>query len=200
MTTVGSRSDGLADRAATCFRDYRDGDDLAMSRLVDAVTPVMWRTARGAGLDNGNAEDVVQEVWLALYRQADRIADCQAVLQWLLVSTRRRAWAEARRSAKVQPDDQPADDGPSRVAPPDNEPEATVLRSDSERTLWRHFGLLSARCQMLLKVIATGDHPDYAGLAAAMGVSVGSIGPTRGRCLAKLRASLEADRTWEGVR
>lgn len=196
MTAVGSRRDGLADRAAGCFRDYRAGDDLAMSRLVDAVTPVMWRAARGAGLDSGTAEDVVQEVWLTLYRQADRITDAQAVLQWLLVSTRRRAWAEARRAGRVQTEDEPVD----RVAPVADGPEATMLRIDAERTLWKHFRQLPPRCRALLSVVATGDRPDYAGLAAAMGVSVGSIGPTRGRCLAKLRASLEADREWEDAR
>lgn len=197
MTAVGSRRDGLADRAASCFRDYRAGDDLAMSRLVDAVTPVLWHAARAAGLDTGAAEEVVQEVWLTLYRQADRIADAQAVLQWLLVSTRRRAWAEARRSGRVQVEDERHTE---RVAPAEDGPEATVLRSDSERTLWRHFQQLTPRCQELLRIVATGDRPDYAGLAAVMGVSVGSIGPTRGRCLAKLRAALEGDRDWEGTR
>jgi RNA polymerase sigma factor (sigma-70 family) len=167
-----------------------------MSRLVDADTPVMWRAARGAGLDTGTAEDVVQEVWLTLYRQADRITDAQAVLQWLLVSTRRRAWAEARRAGRVQAEG----DTTERMAPADDEPEATVLRTASEQTLWRHFRQLPPRCRALLSVVATGDRPDYAGLAAAMGVSVGSIGPTRGRCLAKLRASLETDREWEDAR
>lgn len=200
MTTVGSRKDGLADRAACCFRDYRAGDDLAMARLVDSVTPVMWHTARAAGLDKCAAEDVVQEVWLTLYRQAERIADCQAVLQWLLVSTRRRAWAEARRSGRVRAEEPQPETQHDRSAAVDDGPEATVLRSDSDTMLWRHFRLLSPRCQALLRIVATGDRPDYAGLAAALGVSVGSIGPTRGRCLAKLRASLETDRSWEGVR
>lgn len=197
MTAVGSRRDGLADRAANCFRDYRDGDDVAMSRLVDAVSPVMWHAARAAGLDTGTAEDVVQDVWLTLYRQADRISDAQAVLQWLLVSTRRRAWAEASRRGRVRSGREPDRTAP---APVDEGPEATVLRTDAGRTLWRHFRALPPRCQALLRVVATGDRPDYAGLAAAMGVSVGSIGPTRGRCLAKLRAALEADPAWEGGR
>lgn len=198
MTTVGSRRDGLADRAASCFRDYRAGDDLAMARLVDAVTPVMWHTARAAGLDDYAAEDVVQEIWLTLYRQAERITDCQAVLQWLLVSTRRRAWAEARRSGR--PQELHSDLEQDKVAAADGGPEAMVLRSDADNTLWRHFRSLSPRCQALLRVVATGDRPDYAGLAAALGMSVGSIGPTRGRCLAKLRASLETDNSWEGTR
>ena len=47
-----------------------------------------------------------------------------------------------------------------------------------------------------LAVIAFADRPDYAAIAEALGMPVGSIGPTRGRCLAKLRAALEADPTW----
>lgn len=196
MTTVGSRRDGLADKAAGCFQDYRAGDDLAMARLVDAVTPVMWHTARGAGLDAGTAEDVVQEVWLTFYRQADRIADPQAVLQWLLVTTRRRAWVEARRSGRIRATD--VDTGGAASATSD--PEVMVLRNDAERTLWRHFLSLSPRCQALLRVVAMGDRPDYAHLAETMGVPIGSVGPTRGRCLAKLRVLLEADRDWEAAR
>jgi hypothetical protein len=49
-----------------------------------------------------------------------------------------------------------------------------------------------------MRVIAFADRPDYASVAVAMGMPIGSIGPTRGRCLAKLRAQLLADPQWEG--
>ena len=62
--------------------------------------------------------------------------------------------------------------------------------------LWTHVQDLSERCRRLLAVIAFADRPDYAAIAEALGMPVGSIGPTRGRCLAKLRAALEADPTW----
>ena len=57
---------------------------------------------------------------------------------------------------------------------------------------------LPERCRRLLRVIAFADRPDYAAVAEALGMPVGSIGPTRGRCLAKLRAQLAADPAWEG--
>jgi len=49
-----------------------------------------------------------------------------------------------------------------------------------------------------IRVIAFADKPDYAHLAESLGMPVGSIGPTRGRCLAKLRDLLAGDPHWEG--
>ena len=72
-----------------------------------------------------------------------------------------------------------------------------MLRSDSETRLWQHIAQLPERCQALLRVIAFSDRPDYAAVAKALGMPVGSIGPTRGRCLAKLRHLLANDTSWE---
>ena len=63
----------------------------------------------------------------------------------------------------------------------------------SGAALWAAIGQLSRRCQELLRIIAFVPRPDYAAVAAALGMPVGSIGPTRGRCLAKLRALLAGD-------
>ncbi len=63
----------------------------------------------------------------------------------------------------------------------------------SGAALWPAIGQLSARCQELLRIVAFAPRPDYAAVAAALGMPVGSIGPTRGRCLAKLRALLASD-------
>ena len=67
----------------------------------------------------------------------------------------------------------------------------------TQRQLWRHVEKLPDRCRTLLRVIAFADRPDYPELARSLGMPIGSIGPTRGRCLAKLRASLSADARWE---
>ena len=61
----------------------------------------------------------------------------------------------------------------------------------------RHIAALPERCRALLRVIAFADRPDYAELSKALGMPQGSIGPTRGRCLAKLRLALAADPAWE---
>jgi len=71
--------------------------------------------------------------------------------------------------------------------------------SEQNGALWDHFRQLTPRCQALLRVIAFSDKPDYAAISEALGMPLGSIGPTRGRCLAKLRESLTADPTWEGA-
>jgi DNA-directed RNA polymerase specialized sigma24 family protein len=83
------------------------------------------------------------------------------------------------------------------VAGPQEMPEERVLRDDGDGRLWQHIAQLSERCQALLRVIAFADRPDYASVARALGMPIGSIGPTRGRCLAKLRQQLAADAAWE---
>ena len=75
--------------------------------------------------------------------------------------------------------------------------EDAVIRSDTDHRLWQHIEALPERCRTLLRVIAFADRPDYAELAKALGMPQGSIGPTRGRCLAKLRVALANDPTWE---
>jgi len=67
---------------------------------------------------------------------------------------------------------------------------------DEAMRLWRHFVTLSPKCQQILRVVCMGGAPDYAGLAEAMGVPIGSIGPTRGRCLTALRRALLDDPNW----
>jgi RNA polymerase sigma factor (sigma-70 family) len=184
----------LASRAAALFRAFRAGDEAGMRELVELVTPILWHTARAQRLDGVTAEDVVQNTWLALVRGADSITDPQAVLQWLIVSTRREAWRVVKRSDRVEPREFEPDDVVTGVH---EQPEDQVLRDDSDSRLWQHIAQLPERCRALLRVIAFADRPDYAAVADALGMPVGSIGPTRGRCLAKLRQSLSADPAWE---
>lgn len=194
---AGSARCGLADRAAEDFRNYRGGDEIALGRLVSSVTPLLWHTARGLGLDAASAEDVVQETWVALYRSAHSIDSPQAVLQWLLTTTRRGAISAARKADKVPVTD-PADPDRPRQDPVSEEPgpEAIIIERERESAIWRAVQQLSKRCQFLLRVVAMGERPDYAAIANALGMRVGSIGPTRGRCLARLRTRLEADAQW----
>jgi RNA polymerase sigma factor (sigma-70 family) len=185
----------LANRAATLFREYRAGDEARMGELVGLLTPILWHTSRAQRLDSQTAEDVVQSVWLAFVRSVDSITDPQAVLQWLIVSTRREAWRVLKRNDRVRPTEFEADDV---VTPTRDLPEERVLRDDGDSRLWQHIAHLPERCRALLRVIAFTDRPDYAAVATALGMPVGSIGPTRGRCLAKLRSQLANDPAWEG--
>jgi RNA polymerase sigma factor (sigma-70 family) len=194
MIDADARSGTLATRAAALFRAFRSGDEASMGDLVAMVTPILLHTARAQRLDAQTAEDVVQTTWLALVRSAESIADPQAVLQWLIVSTRREAWRVVRRADRTEPREFEPDDV---VTAPDDAPEAVAVRAEGAGRLWQHITELSDKCQALLRVIAFADRPDYATVAEALGMPVGSIGPTRGRCLAKLRQLLIADPAWE---
>jgi RNA polymerase sigma factor (sigma-70 family) len=187
-------SETLATRAAELFRAFRAGDEAKMGDLVALLTPILWHTVRGQRLDRESAEDVLQTSWLALVRNADTIADPQAVLQWLIVSARREAWRVVKRADRAEPREfEPGD----IVSPAEDLPEETALRNDGDARLWLHLAQLPERCRALLRVIAFADRPDYAAVAKSLGMPVGSIGPTRGRCLAKLRLQLTDDPEWE---
>ena len=196
--TTGTRpADGggtpLWDAAARNFAAWRAGDPAALEGLVRALTPVLWHLARSYGLDRETAEDVVQTTWLALVRRADTLRDPQAVWRWATVTTRREAWRMSRagqRESVAEPETLDA------AAPAVPGPEGVVLSGAIARALWRQVARLTERCRRLLRVIAFDERPDYAALSAELGMPVGSIGPTRGRCLEKLRGLLAEDAEW----
>ncbi|MGJ6980252.1 RNA polymerase sigma factor [Aestuariimicrobium soli] len=187
MTSTLPRT-SLADAAAEAFRDHLAGRPERMRDLVDLVTPVLWSVARSAGLTPEEAEDTVQTAWLTLVRSQASIRDPQTVLAWLLTTVRRDAWRVKRRTRTTAPE-------PEVVVATDD-PAAEAIAHDTNRTLWDHVARLNPRCQALLRVVAHAQTADYAGISAALGMPVGSIGPTRGRCLAALRTSLSADPRW----
>ena len=189
----GTTEESLAVRAGRLFAEFRTGDERRMAELVALLTPILWHTARATRLDSSTAEDVLQTVWLTLVRKAETIEEPLAVLQWLVVTTKREAWRVVRKTDRVEPRDFEADD---LVSSPAELPEEVVLTSDEDGRLWQHVATLSERCRALLRVVAFADRPDYAAVAEALGMPVGSIGPTRGRCLAKLRQLLTADPGW----
>jgi DNA-directed RNA polymerase specialized sigma24 family protein len=162
----------LADRAAAAFAAYREGDRERMGELVDLLTPILWHTARGQRLDQATSEDVIQTAWIRLVEGAEAIADGRSI--------------PVEEFPETEPDGLLAALDPAAEA---------MLRED-QRVLWRAVSSLSERCQALLRIIAFIDRPDYGAVSEALGMPVGSIGPTRGRCLAKLRGQLAADPTW----
>lgn len=202
---IEARPEGgtLVDRAAAAFAGFQQGDRSSFDELVATVTPLLWHTARSQGVDVSLAEDVVQTVWMSLLHSADGVRDPQTVVKWLLTSTRREAWRITKKT-RVDAAHGAAlfgDEGEEVLAipvPRESLPDEVVVRGASERTLWANVESLPARCRTLLRVIAFADKPDYAAIAEALGMPVGSIGPTRGRCLTKLRDQLALDPSWEG--
>jgi RNA polymerase sigma factor (sigma-70 family) len=179
--------------AADAFAAWRAGDRDGLERLVRLLTPALWHVARAYGLDRQSAEDVVQSTLLALVRNADSIREPQAVWRWSTVTAKREAWRVHRAGSREQPVE-PADlDG---AGPPVPGPEAAVVADDAAVRLWALVARLPELCRRLLRVIAFEQRPNYAAVAAELGRSVGSIGPTRGRCLDKLRRLIADDAGW----
>jgi len=195
----GHAAPGLATVAAEAFSLHRAGDSSAMDSLVEAVTPLLWHTARGQGADSVTAEDVVQTTWLRLVEHTASISDPQAVLQWLLMTTKREAWSAVRRGRRTVARD--TWEETAIVEPLGSvaviDPALATEDSELASAIWQHVERLPERCQQLLRLVAFVDRPDYTAVSAALGIPVGSIGPTRGRCLAKLRIALTTDPTWE---
>lgn len=195
----------LTDRAEECFRRHLAGDRTGFDDLVAEVTPLLWHVVRGQGCNRATAEDVIQRAWLALVRRAEAIEEPRAVVSWLVTTAKRDAWRAARRDRPVRSDDLGATVGqqhPDAVdwvatGTPVRGPDVRVEMDADAEVLWHHVQSLPERCQALLRVIAFADRPDYAAISEALDMPVGSIGPTRGRCLAKLRALLADDPAWE---
>jgi RNA polymerase sigma factor (sigma-70 family) len=189
----------LATVASRAFSLHRSGDSSAMDTLVEDVTPLLWHTARSQGADPATAEDVVQTTWLKLVEHTDDIADPQAVLQWLLMTTKREAWSSVRRGRRTVPREPWDETTSADTAAPTagTDPVAASEESELAGAIWQHIERLPERCQQLLRLVAFVDRPDYSVVSAALGIPVGSIGPTRGRCLAKLRVALTSDPAWE---
>ncbi|WP_375386577.1 RNA polymerase sigma factor [uncultured Microbacterium sp.] len=178
------------ERAAALFARWREGDTRAMDELVRVMTPTLWHVVRAYGLDAALAEDVVQTTWMTLVRRHESITEPQAISGWLTTCARREAWRVGKLQRRADPTET---EYLEPHLPTAESAEETATLSDSSHRLWRAVRQLNERCQRLLRIVAFEERPDYARIAADMAMPVGSIGPTRQRCLAKLRTLLEGE-------
>ncbi|MDP9795144.1 RNA polymerase sigma factor (sigma-70 family) [Catenuloplanes nepalensis] len=160
------------------------GDRAAWDVLVERYGRLVWAIARGFRLGDADAADVSQAVWLRLVENLDGIRDPGALASWLGTTTRREALAVLRRRSDVPLSD--LDDTDAGDEPP---PWHGVLAEERDRELWRAFDRLPHRCQRLLRLLVI-EPAGYSAAAAALDVPIGSLGPTRARCLHALRAEL----------
>jgi RNA polymerase sigma factor (sigma-70 family) len=177
-------------RHAACLVAARTGDQEALNALVVDLSPLVWHVARGQGLDRTIAEDVVQTVWLTLLRNLNSVAEPRALARWLIITTRREASRVRGGRDRIEP---LADDTIEQLRSEDGLPEEELLRSDRDRALWRAFHRLSETCQTLLRLTVLAGRAEYDHVAEELMMPRGSIGPTRGRCINKLRGLLDEE-------
>ena len=171
------------------------GDSAAWKAIVENFSGLVWAVARGYGLSHADGADVFQTTWLRLAEHLDRITSPERVGAWLATTARHESLRMVRGSARTVPAEHTTLASLGEVD--EHTPEQAVLDAeqavlDAERAqqVWRAFGGLSARCQQLLRVLTATPPPSYAEAAAALDMPVGSIGPTRARCLGQLRERL----------
>lgn len=166
-------------------------DDVeAWTFLVDEFSTTMWHWARSYRLTREDAEDVCQTVWYQLRDKGHTIDDPRKLPGWLATTTRRAALAVARR--RQRPGDAAlsldANDGAlAERLVTDEVSEEQVEANDLRQRLVDGFAQLSEKCRELLSMLWEGRF-SYQEVADILGITIGSIGPNRLRCLSKLRS------------
>lgn len=180
-------SKDLAHRCETLLEDIRSESPGAWERLLDAFGPLVLSLARGAGLGKADAEDAFQTTWLALHRSIPRIREPAALAAWIGSTARREAWRVARRRSITSDlsDLQPGSDEQTDHT----DPLLALQQLERSQAVQEGLAAIDARCRDLLqRLFFAPESPRYEDIASAMGMKIGSVGPTRIRCLGKLAA------------
>jgi len=187
MRSAGATLEDLVRGAAA-------GDQAAWNELVERFQGLVWATARSYRLSRADAADVAQTTWLRLVENLDRIREPERLAGWLATTARR----EALRYLCLHGRELASDAADLFEAPADDPLEVALLTEERDAALWRAFAQLSERCQTLLRLLVSEDEPSYEAIGAALDMPVGAIGPTRMRCLEKLRSSVILDSALPG--
>jgi RNA polymerase sigma factor (sigma-70 family) len=159
------------------------GQPLAWEALVTRYGPRLLRVARSQGLSRAEAEDAVQDTWMRLLRSIGGLRDAAAVGSWLHTTARRESLRLRERARRERATDEPlgaeVDDTP--------EPGRGVDAATCQAVVNRALVGLPVRQRTLMRMLFDDAAPSYGEIAAELDMPIGSIGPTRGRCLAQLR-------------
>lgn len=172
-----------------------EGDQGAWSALVAEFGDVVWATVRTHRLSAADTADAVQCTWLRLVEHLDRIENPARVGPWLATTARRECLAVIRRAGRVVPLGDELPEVPSDAPPPGHR------LIDEERASAVHDALaeLRPRDRALLRMLAADPAPSYEEIGAALGMPIGSIGPTRARALERLAGELQRAGQWATI-
>lgn len=160
------------------------GDQAAWAALVARHNGLLWSVARGFRMDTAEAGDAVQTTWLRLVENLDRIKEPERLASWLVTTVRHECLLLLRRGKR----ERLTGDDEFAAIPDDADPlDAGLLTDERDAALWAAFGRIGERCQRLLRVLMASPPLSYAEISVQLEMPVGSIGPTRARCLGQLR-------------
>jgi RNA polymerase sigma factor (sigma-70 family) len=165
----------------------RGGDRRAWDELVVRHQQRLWSVARARGLDAETAHDALQGAWLTLLDRVDSIREPAAVGGWLATVVKNEA---IRLSKRRRRELERAERLGGQAVTEGISTDDTVVLAEDVAAVEAALAQLSERCQRLLRVLFSSAEPSYADIAAELEMPIGSLGPTRARCLEKLRGLL----------
>ncbi len=175
------------EKVAEQVRRAAEGDQDAFDRLVACYTGLVWSVIRAHGLGDADAHDAFQTTWLRLVEHLDRIREPRAVGGWLATTSRYESLRLLRQADRTRP---APDETFDRLHAEDGAVDTELLVHERDTQLWAALDELGERCRTLLRVLMADPPPSYEEASAALDIPIGSIGPTRGRCLSQLREHL----------
>jgi RNA polymerase sigma factor (sigma-70 family) len=177
-------------RIALLVRLAASGDKQAWECLVDQYSKLIWSITAEYRLLESDAADVAQTTWLRLLEHIDRIQYPDRVGSWLAATARNECLRSlaARKRVVLGHDDNEIEE----TRAPGAEVDERLLAAERDQTVREAMSHLPTRWQRLLELLMADPPVSYTEISDQLGLPVGSIGPTRGRCLARLRVLLEA--------
>lgn len=168
-----------------------EGCGKAWQELVSRFGGMIAATGRRYRLSNADVAELQQITWLRLVENLHKIEQPERVGGWLATTARRESLQLLRRGSKYHSgaDQMLANMADQHLPEPDAKPIAEE-RAAVVRAAWQH---LAPRCQELLSLLMMEDPLSYKDLSELLRVPIGSLGPTRGRCLERLRHLVEEE-------
>jgi RNA polymerase sigma factor (sigma-70 family) len=164
----------------------RAGEDAAWETLVERFSGLVAAIARRCRLGDADVAEVSQTTWLRLVENLDRIEQPERLGAWLATTSRRESLRIATRQGVLSTSEEL-----HLLADDEAEPlDSALLRDEQVRDIQMAAARLPARCQRLLGLLMGDDDLPYKEIAEQLSMPIGSIGPTRGRCLDHLRQLL----------
>jgi RNA polymerase sigma factor (sigma-70 family) len=174
---------------AELVRDAAAGDLQAWERLVQQFARLIWSITGEFKLVESDAADVAQTTWLRLLEHIHRIEHPDRVGSWLAATARHECLRQLARHKKVVlGHDEEELQGVAGHGP---EVDERLLADERAQVVREALSSLPGRWQRLLEMLMADPPVSYAEISDQLGLPVGSIGPTRGRCLDRLRVLLQ---------
>jgi RNA polymerase sigma factor (sigma-70 family) len=168
------------------------GDRRAFAELVTRYRPLVAAVARRHVSRQADVDDVVQDVWIALWQHVGAIERPRALPGWLRRVTVHAALRAQARSGRLvaigEVDDLVSDEQTEELGV------ARSGRAELHQAVQGALGRLRTGDRRLVELLMADDRPDYRSVSRAIDRPVGSIGPTRQRVFDRLRRDPELER------